>query len=289
MSDIKTKVCPACKRDLPLDAAHFGRRPESRDGFRKRCKECEGRPFGEFKNLTAQSGYRRCTLCRQEFPETTDWFYPRPSSRGGLTAACRACLKKLARQRRQIDDEKAKRRVREQDYWNRPENKLRRKLQKREVQRRIRQTDRHKTWYSEYYRRETTQLSMKLASVRRRTAKRNLPSDLTPADWKRCLDYWEHQCCICGRAEGLWHTIAQEHWIALSDNRADNPGTVVWNILPMCHAQKGSNGQGGCNNLKGSRDPLDFLYAEFPRQQADKILRQIERYFAWAIEQKRGE
>ncbi len=289
MSDSKTKICPTCHRELPLNAAYFLRRPESRDGFRNRCKECEGHEFGEFKNLTARPGFRCCTRCHQEFPETDEWFYAKPSSRGGLTAACRSCLKREAYELRNTEAEKTKRRVREQNYWNRPENRQRRRARQRMLQRKYRQTDHYKRWYSEYYRKEKTQVGLKAASHRRRASKRNLPVDFTVADWRRCLDYWEHRCCICGRPEGLWHTIAQEHWIALSDDRDDNPGTVAWNILPMCHARKGSNGQGACNNLKASRDPIEFLYSEFPRRKADNVLQGVKEYFAWVIGQKRGD
>jgi hypothetical protein len=70
-----------------------------------------------------------------------------------------------------------------------------------------------------------------------------------------------------------------DHWIALSDPRPDNPGTVPTNIVPLCH------GIGGCNNRKSNRDPVEFLETEFGVRRARQILTRINAYFAWVKEQ----
>src|SRR5947208_2791061 len=43
---------------------------------------------------------KRCTgECKQEYPATTDYFYPQRSSKDGLTPQCRECNKASARYR----------------------------------------------------------------------------------------------------------------------------------------------------------------------------------------------
>lgn len=116
-------------------------------------------------------------------------------------------------------------------------------------------------------------------SQRRRARKHNLPVAFTITNWQRCLDYWGHKCCICGHPMGLWHTLAQDHWIPLSDPRPDNPGTVPWNILPLCH------GQGGCNNSKFNRDPIEWLQERIGKRRAKQILTCIQAYFEWVKQQ----
>lgn len=103
--------------------------------------------------------------------------------------------------------------------------------------------------------------------------KRSLPIAFSSSDWDAALDYWGHQCAVCGRPRGLWHTLAQDHWIPLSDPRC--PGTVPTNILPLCH------GEGGCNNSKGNKDPVRWLEERLGRRRAAQKLAEIQAYFAW--------
>lgn len=118
---------------------------------------------------------------------------------------------------------------------------------------------------------------------RRLARRRNLPSNFTPAEWRRCLDYFGHCCAVCGKPAGLWSKIAIDHWIPISDPRPDNPGTVTLNIIPLCHAAKG--GQGGCNNDKLNRDPIEWLYGTFDKARADAIMARVNTYFEWVRQQ----
>ena len=114
---------------------------------------------------------------------------------------------------------------------------------------------------------------------RRRTLKSVLAYDFTLDDESRALDYWNGRCAVCDRPLiDLFgeHYAAMDHWIALSDPRPDNPGTVPTNMIPLCH------GVGGCNNKKGNRDPVEWLIAEFGKRKSMKILERIETYFEWA-------
>lgn len=121
------------------------------------------------------------------------------------------------------------------------------------------------------------------AKGRRRAREYALPQQWNPSDVKRMLDYWNNRCCICGREPSPEYHLAQDHWIAISDPRPNNPGTVPWNMLPLCHASSG--GTEGCNNLKSSKDPIRWLNERYDFKKATEILVRIEAYFAWAKEQ----
>ena len=104
-----------------------------------------------------------------------------------------------------------------------------------------------------------------------RTRKRNKPNHFTDNDWLNCLEYWHHQCAICGRPQGFWHKLAMDHWIPISD--CNSPGTVINNILPLCH------GQDGCNNSKGNRNPIEWLILRIGEKRANELLGKINEYF----------
>lgn len=112
---------------------------------------------------------------------------------------------------------------------------------------------------------------------RRRARVRSLPNTLTTAEWTHCLDYFNHRCAVCGRPVGLWHVIAADHWIPVS--HPECPGTVVSNMIPLCHARR--DGEGGCNNLKLNKSPEQWLIQDYGRRKAAEILKRIQAYFDW--------
>ena len=117
---------------------------------------------------------------------------------------------------------------------------------------------------------------------RRRARKKQLPATLTPEQETFARRYWHGGCAVCGRHEGLWHTIALDHWFALSTSASI--GTTASNIIPLCHSKKGSAlaGEPGCNTNKAARDPVAWLTAKLGPRKAKTKLREIERYVAAA-------
>ena len=93
--------------------------------------------------------------------------------------------------------------------------------------------------------------------------------------WAACLAYWNHRCAICGQSAGLFHSLAADHWIPIADPSC--PGSVPWNILPLCHSRPG--GFDGCNNLKSRKPPEQWLTEKLGEKAASK-LRKIRAYFA---------
>ena len=64
--------------------------------------------------------------------------------------------------------------------------------------------------------------------------------------------------------------MAMDHWIPIVS--PDCPGTVPWNIVPLC------GGAGGCNNSKSDRNAAEWLIGKFGKRKGRAILRKIEAF-----------
>lgn len=110
--------------------------------------------------------------------------------------------------------------------------------------------------------------------------KRGLPDTFTADDWSRGLAYFKDRCAVCGRkvlyGADLFgsYTLAMDHWIPLTS--PDCPGTVPWNIVPLCH------GHGGCNNRKRNRNAHEWLMEHFHGdiRKVAQCESRVQRYFA---------
>ena len=108
---------------------------------------------------------------------------------------------------------------------------------------------------------------------KRRALKHNSYNNFTLDDRKYALEYWGGCCAVCGRPAGLWHTIAMDHWLALTRGG----DTVPQNMLPLCHDKKG--GQASCNNVKNGRLASEWLIEKLGERRAKDKLKEIELFF----------
>jgi len=106
----------------------------------------------------------------------------------------------------------------------------------------------------------------------RRARKRQVPNTWTHEQLAFMLDYWKHACAICGNPQGLFWTLANDHWVPLASPEC--PGTIATNMIPLCH------GNGGCNNSKYYSEPRAWLIRRFGTKKAAKIEKTIYAYFA---------
>lgn len=95
----------------------------------------------------------------------------------------------------------------------------------------------------------------------------------TQSDWERALYFFNGCCAVCGRQPGLWHTLAQDHWIPLKHGGLTAPN----NIVPLCH------GVNGCNNRKHDKFPKEWLNEMYGKKKALAILKRVESFFASLI------
>ena len=235
---------------------------------------------------------KQCSKCKQFKTATLDFFPPHKHTKDGLNSWCRACYSA----RKRTPEQNATQR----EYARRKRAENPELLNERTRQWRAKNPDYHKVKAKEWrvnnraayvsyavsyrasnpdYQREWARNNKSLVNAkthRYRARKRNLPNTYTAQDWRRALEYFNGCCAVCGRQlDDLFgaHTAAMDHWLPL--NVANCPGTVKANIVPLCH------GQGGCNNRKSGRDPVEFLTTEFGTRFAKRKLTEIELFFKY--------
>lgn len=241
---------------------------------------------------------KKCNKCGRVLPATLEFFAHKERGRYGVSAICRPCLAQRERQRRATDPTiKEKDRLRNknpgrvawkrqymQKYtrttkyrkWDNERNKERRKRPEYiAAEKRRKAGARYRQRFSEYrknYSKTAKGRAVELAAWHRRSARlRDLPTTFTANDWQRAVGYFDGKCAVCGRPPGLWHTLAADHWIPLTNPEC--PGTVPWNIVPLCHQLD------GCNNHKGAKDPLEWLVEKLGEKEAVKVMERITAYF----------
>lgn len=223
----------------------------------------------------AISEFKRCAKCSEY--KTRDQFHKSRNRKDGLYNYCKSCACGDAHQYRKNNPEKkrgADRAYREanrdsiREYQTQYRNNNRESLRKWQRQnyadnREILQR-RHKGYIANHP-------EVRRANWHKRRARKlSLPDTLSTADWRYALDYFGGCCAACGRQPGLWHTLAADHWIPLTS--PDCPGTVAWNIVPLCH------GNDGCNNQKFNNAAADWLIEKFGPRKGRAILRKIEAF-----------
>lgn len=119
--------------------------------------------------------------------------------------------------------------------------------------------------------REKFAASAQRRGLRRRALKLGLPALFTEADRQFCYQYFGYACAICGHEEGFEASLALDHFIPLNDPTC--PGTVPWNLIPLCH------GLQGCNNSKQARVAKEWLEKRVSKRKAKLLLKKIEAYF----------
>lgn len=217
--------------------------------------------------VLAQSGQCRCICCKKIY--SLDWAHfgtkrlkevlsaicfvcRNPTEYGGREGAIQQLLIRStpvlweAEQKRKADRARAQDRAKEKKYMKSPKGKRR----------------------------------LQVVTQNKRARKKALPHTLTTPQWNACLDYFDHRCAICGASAGFFVMLAQEHWIPQSPGYEldePNPGTVVTNIIPMCHST--AEGMYGCNNMKSNRDPQEWLLDTYGKRKTKQIEARIQAYF----------
>ena len=246
------KICFDCEKSLPATTDYFYAERAKPDGLQHICKDCLCQRRGAKRafrpTAVIPDGHKECYKCRCILP--IEAFCRNKTRRDGYSERCRNCANKARRKWYDANREYAISCAREYKIKHTP----RREPRERKTSQQLK-------------------MALRVYNRRRQSRQRNLPVDYKPADWERCLAYWNYRCAVCGRPRGLWHILAQDHWIAVTDLRPDNPGTVPWNIVPLCH------GSGGCNQNKFNHPAEQWLIDRFGEKKACDILAHIEAYF----------
>ena len=101
------RFCKKCERDLPKTIEYFSPRKTDKGGFNLYCKECINREKREKRkikrenwdkggSLEGKEG-RKCTICKQIYPETSNFFGIHKVNSKGLDTYCKICRRKKGR------------------------------------------------------------------------------------------------------------------------------------------------------------------------------------------------
>lgn len=293
---IPLKRCSKCGIEKPHTREFFYTMPRGEHGLHSQCKEC-GKQYTrdrwldpEFRDEYACKHYkgekpipatRVCTKCGIEKPFTAEFFVKDSRVKSGLTSHCKVCAKVYQDKLYSDPANLEKARLKAQKWLSNPENKERKNTERN--QRYAEDPEYHDKQVTSTRARVATpdgKAQKKTSKAARRAREHQLPDTLTKGEWQHCLEYWDHKCCVCGRSADFWHVIALEHWIPIMDKRADNPGTVARNVLPMCHSINGVlAGDSGCNNTKHETAPLIWLTRKYGAAISAEILARIQAYF----------
>lgn len=243
---------------------------------------------------------KQCTRCKKYKPATLEYFTPATKGSVRLNSWCKECRNEQRRTQYKENPEYRQRIVEKErsKYQDNPEYqeyvkermrikrivdseyrailsgkaKHRHSIRQQDPEYRMKRSEYGREWRKTPHGHEITRLKYQ----RRQARKRDLPDTLTTEEWTNALEYFHGCCAVCGRQfNDLFntHTLAADHWIPLSS--PDCPGTVAWNIVPLCH------GIGGCNNSKHNKDPLEWLIDKYGKQRGRKLFNKINQYLEY--------
>lgn len=220
---------------------------------------------------------KRCSKCGEQKPATPIFFNRNKNLPDGLNRWCKDCIAKSGKRWYEANTDRVKAtskawREANPDRCTANSRAWREANREslREYQRAYRTANRDKLQAQRRSRYKASPDLFFAGKHRRFARKRSLPSVFTVEDWQIALGHFGGCCAVCGRQPGLWHTLAADHWIPLSS--PDCPGTVPWNMAPLCH------GIGGCNNSKADRDAAEWLTEKYGKRKGRAILKRIEAF-----------
>jgi hypothetical protein len=95
------RFCKKCNQDLPKTLEYFTPRKTDKEGFNLYCKECinkekrqkrkEKRQLWDKGGKVEEGEGRRCTICKNIYPSTEDFFGKHLKSASGLDTYCKPC------------------------------------------------------------------------------------------------------------------------------------------------------------------------------------------------------
>lgn len=130
----KTKICSVCGKKFPPTTEYFFACKNAKDGLKARCKECskkdnkknhdsyykKNKEKVNAKNMEnyyklhpkeiIQDGYKRCSVCGEEKPLTTEFFGKLTRAKDGFRAQCNTCRHENYLQNREYN-------IKKQNLW----------------------------------------------------------------------------------------------------------------------------------------------------------------------------
>lgn len=213
---------------------------------------------------------KTCTGCKTTYKDVPGNFGKLKRAKDGYNWWCKACFKKWREDNKETLKEKkaAYHQAHREEHYQRNQewrknNPEKRRKSDREYRARNREA---RNAYNRWLR---TQKPEVFSEGQKRYYDRlnALPKHFTEDDWMNCLEHWQYACAVCGDKSGTLHN---DHWIPVSYEMLNHPGTTPENMLPLCHS---------CNSSKFNKDGYLWLVDLYGKDHADTIYERIQSYF----------
>lgn len=292
--DTTTRQCKKCKEILPLEEFELSHKLHNKSWRRRVCKKCflqsqvlhyvsvrnKNEKELDYSTIDMEKK-KKCSSCKQELflPE----FCKNISSKDGFAHICKSCAK--VGHKKWYDENKPYAIARVKEWGNKNPVLVKRAKSKYAASNpdRIRQSQRdfyqnHLEEERERNRKKNNARAKAIRNLRYRAKEKGLPFLWNVTHHEYALCYWNFACACCGTQNGLWHTIAFDHWIPIAS--IDCHGSVPTNMIPLCHPKKDAPvGTPGCNLSKGAKDPMVWLTEKFGARKAKAKLKEITIFF----------
>lgn len=223
---------------------------ENKEGKSKR----QNTLYEENHTIIDEIEHKKCSICENWFPMNKDYFYKNEAnSIDGLHPYCKECTKEKASKWEKSNPEKRKKAKKRYD------EKLERRLSRRETSKKFREEGRQRQWYRE---------NKEKLTVYRVKRKMNRKHDISKEEWMKCKEYFNNQCAYCGlpveehfvkfKDELIHNDLHKEHVNHKGSNKIDN-------CVPSCQS---------CNSSKWTYSIEEWYNNENPnytKERLDKI------------------
>lgn len=196
---------------------------------------------------------RACTKCGS----TTNGFHKNPMYSDGLHPHCKVCRKQIsaARKARETPEQREARLIKQAEYRNKPENKERQTLSRKDWMRRnperVRASGRaadqrravEKARYAKQWREKNREV-VAAYSRNRRAVIKNCEGSHTVEDIKWLMQAQRYKCAVCSC------NIKSNYHVDHIEPLAKGGSNAKENLQVLCPT---------CNNQKHAADPIDFM------------------------------
>lgn len=267
------RLCTKCNEIKPSTPEYFNRDKKGSDGLSAKCKEClkiyKKQYYLENKEKVNKKNSEWHYANREHANELSRLWHHSNKQRASQSAKNyyaenKERIKKRSNRWYHANHKQA--REQQRDYYNRNKDRY----YELSVEWRLKNPQKRREICQRYHRKHPH--IARISAENRRARKKKLPNTFTVEQWEYCLDYFNYTCPACdSQLRDLFGNVEPhaDHWIPLSYEGDDNPGTVAANMICLCNT---------CNLSKGAKLPDVWLKEIYNIRKANKILEHIEAY-----------
>ncbi len=258
MTDCNTRICTKCGNEYPLTADFFQPAKGYKYGFNTQCRNCRRKDARNYPS-TKSDKKKKSKSEHAKRPDVIKRRNDRRRERYAKDFEFREYVLTSSKKTRIKNPEVTK--AKKADEYKRHKDRYKASMRKYYLENRDIFIERAR-------KQKPNPVSVIVRAERRLARKRALPDTLTKEQWLYCLEYFNHQCIVCGRLFDKHHKANMDHWIPLKNPKC--LGTVANNIVCLC---------GKCNTSKASRDAELWLMDFYPLEKVSQIMERVGTYF----------